>query len=102
MAIQTLTGGEFEAGSAIDNTQTDTFVVTGAGNIVEEFGGNIKVIGVATPTFGPDTASTVMVNSASGTTDTVHLHGSANAFLGLGSLSGSTVTFNVSGLGSLG
>ena len=54
MAIQTLTGNEFEHGSAIDNTQTDQFVLTGPNNIVQEGEGNIKVTGVNTATFGPD------------------------------------------------
>jgi hypothetical protein len=91
MAIQTLTGNEFEAGSAIDNTQTDQFVLQGASNTVLEGAGNIQVTG-----GGSDTNSTVLLDAASGTTDTVTLNGSANALLGLGDLSDSTVTFTVS------
>ena len=36
--IWTLTGGEFQAGNAIDNTQTDQFQVYGSGNMIETIG----------------------------------------------------------------
>ena len=48
MAIQTLTGNQFEHGSAIDNTQTDQFLLFGPNNIVQEGAGNVKVTGVST------------------------------------------------------
>ncbi len=103
MAIQTLTGNQFEHGSAIDNTQTDQFVLTGLGNIVQEGKGNIKVTGVDTATFGINTASTVMLDSASGTTDTIKLGGDSNMVVGstmTSALSGSTVSVSVSGVHS--
>jgi hypothetical protein len=103
MAIQTLTGNQFEHGSAIDNTQTDQFVLTGLGNTVQEGKGNIKVTGVDTATFGINTASTVMLDSASGTTDTIKLGGDSNIVMGstmTSALSGSTVSVSVSGVHS--
>jgi hypothetical protein len=104
MAIQTLTGNQFEHGSAIDNTQTDTFVLTGPNNIVQEGAGNVKVIGVTTPTFGLDTASIVMLDSASATTDTITLDGDHNTVAGTlptSALSGSTVSITATGAGTL-
>ena len=103
MAIQTLTGNQFEHGSAIDNTQTDQFVLTGLGNTVQEGKGNIKVTGVDTATFGINTASTVMLDSASGTTDTIKLGGDSNIVMGstmTSALSGSTVSVTVTGVSS--
>lgn len=104
MAIQTLTGNEFEHGSAIDNTQTDQFVLTGAANIVQEGAGNIKVVGVTTATFGLDTGSTVMLDSASGTSVSVRLDGDTNTVMASKSgdaLSGSTVSITATGIGTL-
>jgi hypothetical protein len=102
MSIQTLTGDQFESGSAIDNTQTDQFILTGASNYVETIGGNIKVTGVNTPTYGPDTNSTVLLAASNGITATVALHGADNTVMGLDPLYDSTVSYTVSGLGSLG
>ena len=104
MAIQTLTGNQFEHGSAIDNTQTDQFLLFGPNNIVQEGAGNVKVTGVSTQTFGLDTASTVMLDSATGTTDTIRLDGDTNTVMGstVGSaLSGSTVSVTATGVGTL-
>lgn len=100
MAIQTLTGNEFESGSAIDNTQTDQFILTGSGNFVESIGGNIKVTGINTTTFGPDTNSTVMLSESDAITANINVHGNNNSVVGVGDLTDSTVNFTVSGLGS--
>lgn len=104
MAIQTLTGFEFEHGSAIDNTQTDQFILTGPSNIVEEGAGNIKVTGVSTATFGLDTNSTVMLDSAISTTDTIRLDGDTNTVMASApgdALTTATVTITATGIGTL-
>ncbi len=100
MAIQTLTGNEFEAGSAIDNTQTDQFTIIGPNNIVLENGGNLIVKGYYSGTYGLDTGTTVMLGTAFAVNDQITLNGSGNALVGNGPLFGSTVNFTVSGLGS--
>jgi hypothetical protein len=100
MAIQTLTGNEFESGSAIDNTQTDQFILTGSGNFVETIGGNVKVTGINTTSFGPDTNSTVLLSESDDITANIAVHGNNNSVVGVGDLTGSTVSFTVSGLGS--
>ena len=77
MAIYTLTGGEAQAGNAINNTQTDTFQVSGADNIVVGIGGNLNVVG---GTFGGsplDSNTTVILGSnpdpGSGVADTINV-----------------------------
>ena len=100
MAIQTLTGNEFEAGSAIDNTQTDQFTILGPNNIVLENGGNLIVKGYFSSTYGLDTNTTVMLNSALNTNVLVTLNGGGNVLVGNGPLFGSTVNMTVSGIGS--
>lgn len=100
MAIQTLTGNEFESGSAIDNSQTDQFILTGAANFVETIGGNVKVTGINTTTFGPDTNSTVLLSESDDITANIAVHGNNNSVVGVGDLTGSTVNFTVNGLGS--
>ena len=99
MAIQTLTGNEFEAGSAIDNSQTDQIVVEGANNIFESIGGNLTLNGSG------DTATTVLLgtNTVPGAapqvnvTDVINLDGGNDNLMGLVPLTDSTVTFNVAG-----
>jgi hypothetical protein len=100
-----LTGnGEFVAGSALDNTQTDDFFNLGAGNTIVGLGGNINVTGL-----GPDTATTVYLTSVSpagnvGVTDTISENGSGNTlsndFFGtVAPITGSTISFTVNGNG---
>ena len=103
MAIQTLTGGEFEAGSAINNTQTDQFNIVGSDNTILEDagtngGGNLIVNGLD----GLDTATTIMLGDASAVTDTITLDGGGNVLEGpftpTATLFDSTVTFTVNGI----
>ena len=63
MAIYTLTGGEVQAGSALDNSQSDTFQVGGADNVVQSIGGNLKVIGRSFAGSGLDTDTTVLLGT---------------------------------------
>ena len=97
--IWTLTGGEFQAGNAIDNTQTDQFQVYGSGNIIETIGGNLIVNGGSLAPFGQDTATTIFQGTSFGVTDQITLDGGGNTLDGLGSLFGSTVTYTVKGGG---
>lgn len=102
MAIQTLTGGELEAGSAFDNSETDQFTILGAGNIVIENGGNLIVHGFNSATFGLDTGTTVMLGAASGVNDLITLNGGGNVLSGGPLTGGSTVSYTVSGAGATG
>jgi len=96
--IWTLTGGEFQAGNALNNTQTDQFQVYGAGNMILSLGGNLIVNGGNLPPYGGDTTTTIMLEPTSGVTDTMKVDGWNNSLVGLGPLSDSTVTFTVMGV----
>jgi hypothetical protein len=99
--VWTLTGAQFMAGTAIDNTQTDIFQIFGGGNTILEQYGNLLAVGGNGAAFGSgwDADTTVMIGGT-GVTDSIALDGGNNS-LGnaAGSpLSGATVTFTVTGL----
>jgi len=101
-----LTGnGEFVAGSALDNTQTDNFFNLGTDNTIVGLGGNVNVTGL-----GPDSATTVYLTSTSpasnvDVTDSIVDNGSGNTlsndFFGMIApiTGGSTISFTVNGPG---
>ena len=52
MAIQTLTGNTFQVGSAIDDSQTDSFLVFGPNNTILENAGTCSCKAAACPRSG--------------------------------------------------
>jgi len=96
--IWTLTGGEFQAGNALNNTQTDQFQVYGAGNMILSLGGNLIVNGGNLAPYGGDTTTSIMLDPTSGVTDTMTLGGWDNSLVGLGPLFDSTIKFIVKGV----
>ena len=100
--IWTLTGGMFEAGTSVDNTQTDTFNIFGTGNTVLEQYGNLLANGGNGAGFGSSwDSNTTITIGGSDVTDNITLDGGTNAVSG--TLSYSTVNYTVTGLnGTLG
>ncbi len=95
--IWTLTGGMFQAGTAIDNTQTDTFNIFGTGNTVLEQYGNLLANGGDGSGFGSSwDSNTTITIGGSNVTDNITLDGGTNAVSG--TLSYSTVNYTVTGL----
>lgn len=94
-----LTGGETAWGTGENNTQTDNFIVSGAANTIIEGGGNLIVNGSDGNTLPYDTNTTIMLGAATATTDTIDLNGSYNTIESTGTLLGSNVAIDVSGLG---
>jgi hypothetical protein len=98
MAIQTLTGGDFVIGSAIDNTQTDQYTLYGVGNTVWEPLGNLTVNSGATKAditkYGNDTSTTIEVGGTK-VKDSISIGGGGNSLSDFGDLTKATVTYTV-------
>jgi hypothetical protein len=94
-----VTGGQTVFGSGIGNTATDRFIVSNAGNTIEDLlGSNLVVNGTAGFLDG-DTGTTVNLGAAGNAMDTISLHGSGNLILDSGEngVSGSTIKVTVAG-----
>jgi len=94
-----LTGDTTMFGTAQNNTQTDNFLVYGAGNTIVEGGGNLVVNGGDSNEYGWDTNTTIDLGDALQVTDQINLDGSQNDISG-GVLVDSAVSIDLTGLGS--
>ena len=97
--IFTLTGGQTQTGTGIDNTQTDVAQIYGLGNTWNEPNANLLLVGGnGSPFSYPWDSNTGVVLGGSGVNDSITLDGGTNSVTG--TLTASTVAVTVTSLGT--